>query len=380
MSFVILGIGTATPRLKIRQHEAAVLAQKLIATKEPSERVINTIYRQTKIQERGSVLLNESKKGLVSQAFFKPATNWKDQGPSTHERMQKYANEATRLAVEATTISLMKSGVAAESITHLITCSCTGFQSPGIDIAIIEQLGLPRGVSRTNIGFMGCHGGFNALRVAQAYAEANLDATILVVCAELCSLHFQYADNNEQIVANSIFADGAAAIVGQATPQKNQPEKQTWELFDQSSAVIANTKEAMTWTVGDNGFKMTLSPEVPALITQSLPSITDSFLKKNNLSRDSVAEWAIHPGGPKILNMVEEALNLGTDALRTSRTVLSNFGNMSSATIFFILESLFAKKDENVAEGLSRTCIAMAFGPGLTAELALFQTPSSQKT
>jgi predicted naringenin-chalcone synthase len=220
---------------------------------------------------------------------------------------------------------------------------------------------------------MGCHGGFNALRVAKAYAEADREATILIVCVELCSLHFQYSDNPEQIVANSIFADGAAAIVGRSPDHQKASSQFGWQLLDQTSAILPETADQMGWIIGDTGFEMSLSPEVPSLIGNALPDITATFLEKHGLPQNQVTDWAIHPGGPRILSMVEQSLQLNTNALVFSRDVLSQYGNMSSATIFFILETVFVQAHQSLSHGLPDTCVAMAFGPGLTTEIALFQ-------
>ena len=373
MSLVILGIGTATPPQKIQQQHAAHLATNLIGDKAPAERTMQAIYRQTKITQRSSVLLDELDEGGFAQDFFQPAISSDDHGPTTQERMARYATEATPLAVAAVEKALAKADVAAAEITHLVTCSCTGFQAPGFDIGLMREFGLSTATSRTHIGFMGCHGGFNALRVAKAYAESDSRATVLVVCVELCSLHFQYTDNPEQIVANSIFADGAAAIVARSPKHPLVPQGLGWQLLDQTSAVLPETVDQMGWIIGDTGFEMSLSPEVPSLIGNTLPETMTAFLEQHNLTKEQITDWAVHPGGPRILLSVEQSLQLETDTLEMSREVLSQFGNMSSATIFFILESLFVQTKQTHRSGQPDTCVAMAFGPGLTTELALFQ-------
>ena len=373
MTLVILGIGTATPRQKIQQHHAALLATTLIGDKAPADRTMQAIYRQTRIAQRSSVLLKEPHDGVSNQEFFQPATSADDHGPTTHDRMARYATEAPPLAVAAVEKALAKADVTADEITHLVTCSCTGFQAPGVDIALMKELGFSSTTSRTHIGFMGCHGGFNALRVAKAYAEADREATVLIVCIELCSLHFQYSDNPEQIVANSIFADGAAAIVGRSPDHPKASSHFGWQLLDQTSAIIPDTANQMGWIIGNTGFEMSLSPEVPSLIGNALPELTATFLEEHDLPQNQITDWAVHPGGPRILSMVEQSLQLNTDALVFSRDVLSQYGNMSSATIFFILETVFVQAHQSQSHGLSDTCVAMAFGPGLTTEIALFQ-------
>ncbi|MBT4887577.1 MAG: type III polyketide synthase [Planctomycetaceae bacterium] len=372
MSLTILGIGTVVPQQKIQQHHAALLAGSLLGSKAPAERTMQAMYRQTRIQQRFSVVLDKSQDGEIIQDFFDPAETQGDRGPTTAKRMQRYEGEATPLATAAVKKALDRTNLKPAAITHLITCSCTGFQAPGIDVALMKKFDLSAQISRTHIGFMGCHGGFNALRVAKAYAESDPHAVVLIVCIELCSLHFQYTEDPEQIVANSIFADGAAALIGCSSESPESLAPDGWSLVDQTSVLLPNSADHMGWTIGDNGFEMTLSPEVPARIAEALPSLTDSFLQRHHVMRNNITHWAVHPGGPRILTMVEEALQLSSKSLDTSRDILAQYGNMSSATIFFILEQLFARKKLDPTHQNNNTCVAMAFGPGLTTELALF--------
>ena len=373
MSLAILGIGTVTPQQKITQHHAAVLAGSLIGAKAPAERTMQAMYRQTRIQQRSSVVLDESQDGVITQNFFQPAKTPEDLGPTTAQRMQRYGSEATALSTAAVEKALGQANIKPAAITHLITCSCTGFQAPGIDVALMQNFDLSAQVSRTHIGFMGCHGGFNALRVAKAYAESDPHAVVLIVCIELCSLHFQYTEDAEQIVANSIFADGAAAIIGRSADAPEGLAPGTWCLVDQTSFLLSDSTDHMGWTIGDNGFEMSLSPEVPSRIAEALPSLTDNFLGRHHVLRNAVSHWAVHPGGPRILTMVEAALQLSSNSLNTSRDILSQYGNMSSATIFFILEQLLVMKKPELSHQHKNHCVAMAFGPGLTTELALFE-------
>ncbi len=372
MSLTILGIGTTVPQQKIQQHHAALLAGSLLGSKAPAERTMRAMYRQTRIQQRFSVVLDESQDGEIIQDFFDPAETLGDLGPTTAQRMQRYESEATPLATAAVKKALEQANMKPAAITHLITCSCTGFQAPGIDVALMKKFDLSSQISRTHIGFMGCHGGFNALRVAKAYAESDPHAVVLIVCIELCSLHFQYTEDPEQIVANSIFADGAAALIGCSSESPKSFAPDGWSLVDQTSVLLPESADHMGWTIGDNGFEMTLSPEVPSRIAEALPSLTDSFLQRHHVMRNNIAHWAVHPGGPRILTMVEAALQLSSNSLNTSRDILAQYGNMSSATIFFILEQLFARKKLDPSHQNKHACVAMAFGPGLTTELALF--------
>ena len=376
MSFSILGIGTAVPSQRITQQDAAVLAGTLAGSAVPRERTLSAIYRQTRIAHRGSVLLEDPGDAAYTQTFFPPARSDDDSGPTTAARMARYASEAPRLAATAADRALAAGDTAAEDVTHLVTCSCTGFAAPGVDLALIENLGLPATVARTHVGFMGCHGAFNALRVAAAYAAADPGAVVLVVCVELCSLHFQYGTAADQIVANSIFADGAAALVGRAAG--DQLPDRRWRLVDHCSTILPGSAGQMGWTIGDHGFEMTLSAEVPGTIAGPLPGLVDQLLGRHGDSRADVDHWAVHPGGPRVLAAVETALGLGPDRLAGSRQILAEHGNMSSSTILFILDRLLTGADTATQRpeiaSAEETCVAMAFGPGLTAELALLKS------
>ena len=365
MSLSILGIGTATPPRQIAQADAAMLAASFIDGPAPA-RTLAAIYRQTRIRARGSVLLEEPGSRGYAQSFFSPASAEAPSGPTTAVRMQRYALEAGPLAVRAARQALADASLPAADITHLVTCSCTGFGSPGVDIELMDSLGLSPTVTRTHIGFMGCHAAFNALRVAHAYARADTGCIPLVVCVELCSLHFQYGPRSDLIVSNSIFADGAAAVVGTAPPAAPPP---AWTLRHQWSHVLPDSAAAMGWTIGDHGFEMQLAATVPATVARHLPGIVDQALAESGLWRGDVA-WAVHPGGPRVLAGVAEALDLPADALAASWDVLADHGNMSSGTILFILERL-------IRGGSRGPCLALAFGPGLTVELALFAPASA---
>lgn len=361
MSLSILGIGTATPPRQIAQTDAATLAIDFANAEAGRERALAAIYRQTRIRARGSVLLEEPGDAAYAQTFFPPATHGDDAGPTTAERMARYAREAGPLAIAAARSALLEAGGTAAAVTHIVTCSCTGFANPGVDLEVIAALGLPATVARTHVGFMGCHGAFNALRVAHAFTAADPAAIVLVVCVELCSLHFQYGTRSDHVVANSIFADGAAAIVATG---RSVETRSRGRLLGQRSQVLPESTDHMSWIIGDHGFEMTLSPRVPDAIAMHLQADIDGLLQTHGLDRGDVRSWAVHPGGPRILAAVADTLGLAEPALASSRGVLADHGNMSSATILFILERL-------AREGRPGPCIAMAFGPGLTAELAL---------
>jgi predicted naringenin-chalcone synthase len=274
--------------------------------------------------------------------------------------MLRYEAEAPALATGAACGALGQAGVRAEDVSHVVTVSCTGFAAPGIDTRVIEALGMPASTQRTHVGFMGCHGALNGLRVADSLVRADPRAVVLVCAVELCSLHFAYGWNPEMMVPNALFADGAAAVIG----RNGAAGPDAWRVASFSTLLIPGTTEDMSWRIDDHGFRMTLSARVPDLIQAKVGAWLQKWLADSGLGIDDVGSWAVHPGGPRILSAVEAAAGLTKERTRVSRAILSDYGNMSSATVLFALERL---RTENAP----RPCVALALGPGLVAEAAL---------
>jgi predicted naringenin-chalcone synthase len=361
MSFRITGMGTQAPKYSLNQAETARVASRLCCTSDEQERLLSVLSRRTRIKRRSSVLLEESG-GVATHDFFRLPRTSDDRGPGTKDRMGKFEEYAGKMGLGACRKALRTAQLTGEEVTHLITVSCTGFYAPGVDYEIITSLGLPPSVERTQIGFMGCQAALNALRVASSLCAANASAQVLICSVELCSLHFQYGWDPNRIVSNSIFADGAGAIVGTGDGGDN-PD--CWRILGNGSYLVPNSADAMTWKIGDHGFDMTLSARVPDLIDRHLADWLDKWLAGYGLRRSEIGSWAIHPGGPRILVAAERALGISSGDTQVSRNVLTNFGNMSSATMFFVLEQLIGKQ-------APLPCVALGFGPGLTIEAALF--------
>lgn len=357
----IVGWGTAVPAGRITQEDAAQHAVSRWGTVHEQEKSIPALYRRSGVKSRHSVLINSSTDGQTAkQSFYRIAKNAADRGPTTHERMLRYEADALELAQTAACVAIDDAHLAADAVTHLITVSCSGFSAPGVDTGLVDRLGLARDTVRTHIGFMGCHGALNALRLASAFVTADRAACVLVCCVELCSVHQQYSGEAQQLVANSLFADGAAAVVCRAA--SSSPSD--WAVTDQISYLVPETAELMGWRIGDHGFQMTLSPQVPGVIGLHLRDKVSRWLATRKLTLDDIRTWAIHPGGPRILSSCCEALGLEPTAVDTSREILSTFGNMSSPTILFILDRLRQREHP-------LPCVALCFGPGLTIEGAL---------
>jgi prepilin-type processing-associated H-X9-DG protein len=361
MSLHLHGIGTAVPRHFIEQGDAAVVARTVCAPSRAQQQVLARLYQRSGVRTRHSVVLQGSTNGVPArQAFYIPATESDDPGPSTAERMQIYEESAEVLGASAAAAALANADSTPREVTHLVTISCTGFHSPGVDVALVRELGLNPGVARTHVGFMGCHAALNGLRVAKAFTDSDPEACVLMCAVELCSLHYQYGWHPDRIVSNALFADGAAAVVARGRAGANPG----WQLNSSASAVVPETEEAMRWHIRDHGFEMTLSAKVPELIQQTLRPWIENWLAGAGLSLEDVASWAIHPGGPRILAACREACGLDETDLQASADVLAEFGNMSSPTVLFILERLRRT-------GAAGPCVALAFGPGLTIEAAL---------
>ena len=249
-----------------------------------------------------------------------------------------------------------------DKITHVITVSCTGFFNPGPDYEIIKQLNLPRNVQRFNIGFMGCHGVFPALRLAHTICLAEPHAIVLIVAVELCTLHAQLKEDLDSILGGAIFSDGGASAIISATAPV--PGQNVFELEHFESTLIPDSEAAMAWTIGNTGFEMTLSQYVSKIIECNIAGILGSILDRRGGSISDIRHWAVHPGGKSILDRIGASLGLD-GCLEESRDVLRQYGNMSSPTILFVLDEILAKPREKSRESV----LAMAFGPGLTVEM-----------
>jgi predicted naringenin-chalcone synthase len=364
MTLRLTGIGTAVPKHSISQTDAARSWASLAGVDGKKARTVQALYRRSGVKKRHSTLLEGSgdSSGPV-QSFFKPAQSSEDKGPSTEARMKRFESDAPGLSRKAAQDALANAGMRADEITHFVTVSCTGFFAPGLDTTLVDQLGLLPTVERTHVGFMGCHGALNGLRVASSFAGADPGARVLVSSVELCSLHMSYEWDPDTMVANSLFGDGSAAVVGVGEASAFSDE--SWKLAASGTCRLPASADAMSWRIGDHGFRMTLSSLVPEIIQSHLASWLEGWLETQGLGLDEIATWAVHPGGPRILTAVGKALDLGPEENTVSRQVLSEFGNMSSSTILFILDRLRQ-------ESAPRPCVALAFGPGLVAEATLF--------
>ncbi|WP_332817283.1 type III polyketide synthase [Sphingopyxis sp.] len=274
--------------------------------------------------------------------------------PPTSVRMRAYAEHAPDLAMQA--IAKLGDAFDPARVTHIVVASCTGFVAPGIDQILARRLGLSRAVERVLIGFMGCYAGVTALRTARHIVRSEPDAVVLVVSVELSTLHLSLADQPEPLLAMLQFSDGAAAGIVSA-------KAVGLELGEGASLALEDSDDLIRWDIGDKGFEMILSGEVPGRLREALadPSVQRALFGKAG----APPLLAVHAGGRSVLDAVEHALDVPPDALAESRAVLARFGNMSSATILFVLADMMAR-------GATGEGIAIAFGPGLAAEAIRF--------
>jgi predicted naringenin-chalcone synthase len=277
--------------------------------------------------------------------------------PSTADRMRRYEQAAPGLAAQA--VDRLGLGSRAKDVTHVIVTTCTGFSAPGLDLELVERCGLDPSVERTVIGFMGCYAAINALKLARHIVRSEPKARVLLLSLELCTLHLQETDNLELVLSFLVFGDGCAATLVTA-----EPEGLALDRFH--AVLVPDTSDLITWRIRELGFDMFLSGQVPGAISNGLKIAADDILAGQK--PEAFDHWAIHPGGRSVLDAVEGALSLGPKALYASRAILERYGNMSSATIMFVLQKLLGGNRPG-----GQGC-AMAFGPGLTAETMLFRT------
>lgn len=337
--------------------ESIAMSTKLICRTDRETRLLRTMYRKAQVQNRHTCVPYQ----IATEWIADDAPPSSSPGASTQERMALYAAHARPLAATAASRALENAGIQANKITHLITVSCTGFDAPGVDIHLFDELGLPRTTQRLHIGFMGCHGAINGMRAARGIVAADPSARVLLCAVELCSLHFKVQWDPERMLGNALFADGAAALVLGASTAENPS---FYRLLDTGSCLLENSRDAITWHVGDAGFDMSLSSRVPGLIAEQLKPWLVTWLADHGQSIASIQAWVVHPGGPKVLEAVRETLGFDSDCIANSKAILSEYGNMSSPTVLFILQRFLQQQ-------ASGPCLMLGFGPGLMAEVAL---------
>ena len=358
----IISIGTAVPKYKHEQEDILQFMQQLHALDETEKRKLRFLYRHSGISHRYSCIGDYSRP--MPEWKFYPHSENIEPFPSLEQRMAWFNKYAPPLSVNAIR-KCLDHRIREEEITHLISVSCTGMSAPGLDLQLMELLDLPRNIFRTSVNFMGCYAAIHALKMADAFCKSTPGAKVLIVCTELCTLHLQKEATMDNLASGLLFADGSAAalVVGDEHPARGLTLKSFY------SEVVIKGKKDMAWELSSTGFQMTLSGYIPELIGEDIEALTERAMKKQGLHKNDISDWCVHPGGKKILEAVEKSLSLRNHELAGSYRVLEDYGNMSSASILFVLKDLHLQ----IQQQENRTIFAMAFGPGLTLETFIAQ-------
>jgi len=356
----ILGIGTAVPIYRMDQEDTSRRLAEALGENSDAARWTRRIFRQCGVETRYTCEPNLLEPAFRCRYFPSPSM---EGVPTTAERMETYKRESVPLALQAAGQALSDGKARASDITHLIVVSCTGQFLPGLDAVLVRRLGLAADVNRIPLHFLGCAAGLKAICLSRQIVSGDPDAKVLVVCVELCTIHLRPSGEREVLYAASFFGDGASAcIVGSAGPD----DAGVLLLDRQLSVLLPDGAEEMVWEVGNHGFDLYLSPDIPKRIGARVPAEIERLLgggAKPDL-------WAIHPGGRGIVDALQRELGLTAEQTRFSRSVLRRYGNLSSATILFVLDEMrreLAATGSGPASGLS-----LAFGPGLSAEMIRF--------
>jgi len=345
--------------------------QKAFRLDENDASRLKKIHDNSAINYRYSAIADFSLDNFSENQFF-PANENLEPFPNTKQRMDFYRKNAVKIAVAAAQNCLAAFDASfTGKISHLITVSCTGMYAPGIDIDLVENLGLNRSTERTCINFMGCYGSINALKIADSICKANPEAKVLIVSVELCTLHFQKENTLENWIANSLFSDGAAAVIVENT-NKRSIKNPYFNLKSFYAEYIYEAKDEMNWQIGNFGYEMILTSKVSKQIQKYIRSLADQVLQKAGLDLTEIDQFAIHPGGKKILDVAETGLGICACKNSMAHQVLQEYGNMSSATILFVLKKILEEKTTQLTQNI----LGFAFGPGLTVESLVLQKQS----
>ena len=329
--------------------------QQVYASGETEKRKLRFLYSQSGISQRYSVIPDYSKP-IHDWKFYPPTENL-EPFPSLEQRMTVYNKMAPQLSVDAIRDCLHHQHDP-KNITHLVTVSCTGMSAPGLDLQLMELLDLQKNIFRTSVNFMGCYAAIHALKIADAICRSDKHAQVLIVCTELCTLHFQRELTMDNMTSSLLFGDGSAAAL--VTSDDDSTEGLHLDSF--YSEVIPKGKRDMAWELSSNGFLMTLSGYVPDLIEEDFSTIVDRALAASSHTRADVSHWCIHPGGKRILEAIHKSLGFTNGQLLPSYKVLDRFGNLSSASILFVMKEMVTQKKK------IKKLFGAAFGPGLTVE------------
>lgn len=360
---LLIDVATASPPYRVSQARAAEELKTRMGGRAAVGRMIDAAVSRSGIATRAVVVPDAEAGG--SERFYPMSPG--DPAPDTKQRMALYKEWSAKLSVQAASELLRTTGTRPSTITRLFTISCTGFSAPNFDHHLITSLGLPPHIKRTHIGFMGCAAaviGCTSALEALRHPDAD-EGHVLLVAVELCSLHLQTDPSRDNILANMIFADGCGAAL--FAPDSVRPAKA--RLVHTRSLLFPDSKEFMGWEIGNHGFEMMLSSQLPEIIQDHAVPAARAILGDIGLRPEDIRSWALHPGGRAIIDALQTGMALTDEQVAPSRTILRENGNMSSASILFVLKEVFLQRHLDRGEWLC----AIAFGPGLTMEIAVFQ-------
>ena len=353
----IISIGLALPPYKHKQDDIQRFMQLVFAMNNTDNRKLKYLYHHSGIDYRYSVIPDYSRD--VNGWEFYPQTENLEPFPSLEQRISIFNKTAGPLSVTAIK-DCIHGLINGDEITHLITVSCTGMSAPGLDLQVMELMDLPKNIYRSSVNFMGCYAAIHAMKIADAICKSDAAAKVVIVCTELCTLHFQKEPTMDNIASSLLFADGAAAIFITADTFK----KQGLHIDNFYAEVLTKGKKDMAWELSGTGFLMTLSSYVPDLVEEDFEGLVTRALEHAGKTKASVSNWCIHPGGKRIVDAIAKTLHLPQPALLPSYNIMREYGNMSSPTILFVLKQIMQQhKHTSSAE-----IFGAAFGPGLSME------------
>jgi len=358
----IISIGTAVPQHGTKQSRILTFMQAAYDN-ETASRKLNLLFNHSGISTRYSAIPDFDL--LKSEHYL---FNGSGTIPKVEERLTIFKDNAISLAIASVRNAMEKLNTSIEEfgITHLITVTCTGLYAPGLDAELIEQLDLPADIFHTAVNFLGCNAAFHAIKIGDMIAKTDESAKVLIVCVELCTLHFQPKNNNDNLLSNTIFGDGAAALIITSDHYSSKKQHTGLAINGFYSVLLPKGKDLMGWNITPVNFEMILDAKVPEFIGDEMNSIVVNASQKLNIVPEAIDRWAIHPGGKKILDTIKKQLPLNDSDLHYSYKVLDEFGNMSSPTILFVLNEIIQNKPYK-----NETIFSVGFGPGLSIETAL---------
>lgn len=357
----IISIGTAVPDYKSRQ-ETILEFMHHAYNEQVASRKLNMLFLQSGIDTRYSVVPDFLNRG--QGALFQ---NWVEK-PGIEKRTSEFKLHAKRIAEKAVkkVFNNIKTTVKSAEVTHLITVTCTGLYAPGLDANLIEALELPDDIFHTSLNFLGCNAAFPALKIADSIIRSDNNSRVLIVCVELCTLHFQPKSNSDNLLSNTIFGDGSAAVlmVSEQAPDFMQYPGLVINNF--YSSLLYKGKDLMGWNVTPANFEMILNTGLPHFLSDELTFLKTKIATALKVQFSQVDHWAIHPGGKRVLDEIKQKLQFTDGELKHSYKVLQNYGNMSSPTVLFVLSEILKN---SIRDG--DLVLSMGFGPGISVDTAL---------